>query len=133
MIINLLLKMQKSAWKIIGEGIKMIERKKQSIFELLDNLRGQPLSESEKLYREIIAQISGEIMAYRKENNLTQEQLAKKLGISQEMVSRIESGKENLSLRRLVEISLKLGGKLRLSLGILRDEFEDNTYASFQG
>ncbi|MCD6546244.1 MAG: helix-turn-helix domain-containing protein [Thermotogae bacterium] len=106
----------------------MVERKKQSIFELLDNLREQPLSETEKLYKEIIAQISGEIMVYRKEHNLTQEQLADILGVSQEMVSRIESGKENLSLKRLVEISLKLGGKPKVSLGILKDQFESDCY-----
>jgi len=50
----------------------------------------------------------------RRDNNLTQKELAKKLNVSQQLVSRIEIGRENLSLRTLKEFAWKLGKKLAI-------------------
>ncbi|WP_241208645.1 helix-turn-helix domain-containing protein [Thermotoga sp. Cell2] len=61
-------------------------------------------------------------MAYRKKYNLTQKELAEKLGISQSMVSKIETGEKNVSVKVLAKIVAALGGKLKISLGILPEE-----------
>jgi len=43
---------------------------------------------------------------------MTQQQLAQELGLSQALVSRIERGGENISLREVVRILASLGGEL---------------------
>jgi len=48
----------------------------------------------------------------RKKNNLTQNALADKLKVSQQIISRIESGRENISLLTLRKITSELGAKI---------------------
>lgn len=48
----------------------------------------------------------------REVTGMTQSQLAEELGISQALVSRIERGEENISLRTVVQILSSLGGEL---------------------
>lgn len=55
-------------------------------------------------YNEILLIISKELIKYRDENKLKQEDLAKKLGISQVMVSKMESGKYNYTIKSLVNL-----------------------------
>lgn len=55
-------------------------------------------------YRDVLFVISKEIVDYRERNNLTQQQLATKLNITQEMVSKIESGRYNISVEKLVSL-----------------------------
>ena len=52
-----------------------------------------------------------EIRRVRRQEGLSQEQLAQKADISQQLVSRIEKGKENISLITLKKISCALGRK----------------------
>lgn len=52
-----------------------------------------------------------EIRRVRKEEGLSQERLAQKANISQQLISRIEKGKENISLITLKKISGALGRK----------------------
>jgi DNA-binding XRE family transcriptional regulator len=56
--------------------------------------------------------IGMEIRRVRREDGLSQEQLAQKADISQQLVSRIEKGKENISLITLKKISGALGRKV---------------------
>lgn len=56
----------------------------------------------------------GKIKALRKQKNLTQEMLADALGISQQMISRIESGRENISLLTLKKVIDKLGARIEI-------------------
>jgi transcriptional regulator with XRE-family HTH domain len=49
---------------------------------------------------------------FRKARNVTQEQLAKRLRISQERVSQIESGAETISVDRLLDFADALGIRL---------------------
>ena len=55
-------------------------------------------------YKDILFIISNEIAKYREENRLNQEELAEKLDITQAMVSKIESGKYNHTIKSLVNI-----------------------------
>lgn len=70
------------------------------------------------LFYDLLAQIGGELIDYRLRNGLTQEDIAKKLGISQVRVSKIENGEWNPSLKTLAMYISKLGGKVKLDLGL---------------
>lgn len=59
-------------------------------------------------YNEVLFIISKEVLNYRDKNNLKQEDLAKKLNITQVMVSKIESGRYNFTIRFLVNLWNKL-------------------------
>lgn len=58
--------------------------------------------------------ISKLIKEIRKNNNLTQKELADKLEITQAMVSKLESGEYNPSIGFLFKIASKLGWKFQL-------------------
>ena len=57
-------------------------------------------------------EIGQRIKTLRKDRKLTQEMLSKKLNISQQMISRIESGGENISILTLKKIIEKLGANI---------------------
>src|SRR5438132_12091083 len=57
----------------------------------------------------ILASIAREIVAERKAAGLTQQQLAKRAGLRQETLSRIESGKHTPTLKTLKKIDRALG------------------------
>lgn len=59
-------------------------------------------------YNEILFIISKELVNYRDQNNLKQEDLAKKLDMSQVMISKMESGKYNYTIKGLVKLWNKL-------------------------
>ena len=65
---------------------------------------------------EFCGAIAEKIKAIRKQKGITQSSLAKKLKVSQQMVSRIEKGKENISLLTLKNIVDGLGAKLHLEI-----------------
>jgi len=101
-------------------------KKYDNTFDLLEDLgKGTKIQfdEEERIFIDAMAQIAGQLMAYRKEHNLTQKDLAEKLGISQAMVSKIERGK-NVSIRVLSRIVSKLGGRLEVSLGISKEAIQ---------
>jgi len=92
--------------------------KLKDIFDLISELRGETLSKAENLILDIRADIAGKLLAYSKEHNLTQEELAKKLEMPLEYVDGIESGMVNLLIGELVDIAVKLGGSLKIELDI---------------
>ncbi len=57
----------------------------------------------------ILASIAREIVADRKSAGLTQQELAKRAGIRQETLSRIESGKHLPTMKTLKKIDRALG------------------------
>jgi transcriptional regulator with XRE-family HTH domain len=59
----------------------------------------------ETIQNEIFRQVD----AYLKENNMTQTQLAEKLGVTKGYISQIMKGEFNYTLKKLIEISLALG------------------------
>lgn len=64
----------------------------------------------ETLY-DLYYKVSTAIFDYRIRNKLSQKQLAEKLGITQAMVSKLESGDYNYTLEQLWKVSSKLGLK----------------------
>lgn len=56
-----------------------------------------------------------EIAAIRREQRLSQKNLAKKIGISQQLISRIEKGMENISLATLTKVARALNKRAEIS------------------
>lgn len=71
----------------------------------------------EKEFREVAEELDiiAEITKVRKELGLTQEQVAQKAGVAQQVVSRMENRENSPNLRNLIKISKALGLKLRIA------------------
>ena len=91
-------------------------------WDLIDKLVDNDLKQLFEL-DDILVDISLKIINYRIDNNLSQKQLAKKLGISQSMVSKLESGEYNPTVEQLWKISKKLGWSFKV---VVEDEKSDN-------
>ena len=83
-------------------------------WDTIYRLGGKEGNESVDLY-DIYYRISTTIFNYRMKHKLTQKQLARKLGVTQAMVSKLESGDYNYTVEQLWKISRKLGFKLNIS------------------
>ena len=70
---------------------------------------------------ELLYVISKNIITYRKENNLTQEELAKKINVNQTMISKLESGNYNPTFKQIYKITKKLTGSIELFNKILEE------------
>lgn len=73
-------------------------------------------NESVKAKRAFCKVIAEKIKSARKQKGLTQEQLARKLHISQQVISRIEKGGENISLLTLKKIADGLGADIQIKI-----------------
>ena len=77
--------------------------------------RGIRFKEKKEGFRdELCKRVGDDIRKIRKEKELSQRALAEKLGVSQQLISRIEQGKENISLITLKNIFNGLGKKIRI-------------------
>lgn len=95
-------------WQAIYE--KLQEKYKKKGIIILKKIRiAKPQDEFCKL-------IADKIRTTRKQKGLTQHALAKRLKISQQMISRIENGRENVSILTLKNIVNSLGAKLILDI-----------------
>ena len=63
---------------------------------------------------ELLVDIACEFINYRAAHGMTQKDLAKKLGITQAMVSKLESGEYNPTVKMLFEIAQKLSWSFSL-------------------
>ena len=70
----------------------------------------------------VMTDISAALINYRADNSLSQKELAEKLECSQAMVSKIESGDYNFTIRKLFDVVNKLGGRVSLEI-----DFKDGT------
>lgn len=73
-------------------------------------------------FDDILYNISMKIFDYRTSHDLSQKELAKKLEVTQAMVSKLESGQYNPSVEQLWKISKKLNLKFTISLEAKEDE-----------
>lgn len=70
---------------------------------------------------EIFFSISKVIIEYRKESNITQTELAEKIGVNQTMISKIESGKYNPTFKQIYKISRRLTNSNEMFKNILKE------------
>lgn len=113
-------------------GIKKIMRRNtwndpriifwQAIYEkLLDDFRRKGIKftkreKAAKPFNELSKDIGDTLRDIRKEKKLTQAQLAEKLGVSQQIISRIEKGRENVTISTLKEITKALRSNLKITI-----------------
>ncbi|MGB9680335.1 MAG: helix-turn-helix domain-containing protein [Thermoanaerobacteraceae bacterium] len=90
-------------------------------WKLIDDLADESTKEKFGL-DDILYEISMKIYEFRVKNDLTQKQLAEKLGITQSMVSKLESGQYNPTIEQLWKISKKLGWNFKIIFGEEDDE-----------
>ena len=65
---------------------------------------------------ELCQAVGGKIENIRKQKGFTQKQLAKKMKVSQQLISRAESGRENISLITLKKIVSSLGSEILIDI-----------------
>lgn len=70
---------------------------------------------------EILYTISEFIIKYRKENEITQTELAEKLKVNQPMIAKLESGNYNATFNMIHEISRKLSNSSEIFIKILEN------------
>jgi len=73
----------------------------------------------------LLVDIACEFIKYRDENGLTQTDLANKLGITQAMVSKLESGDYNPTVKTLFEIARKLKWNFKMEMNAPKDYNND--------
>lgn len=72
-------------------------------------------------FEEVLFAISEYIINYRKENKLTQKELAEKLKVNQTMISKLESGDYNPTFKQIYNMSQKLMNSSDLFVNILKN------------
>lgn len=72
-------------------------------------------------YEQILLSISKTITRYRKDNKLTQKELAEILDINQVMISKLERGNYNPTIKLLHTVSRKLTNSSDLFINMLKD------------
>ncbi|MDD5692446.1 MAG: helix-turn-helix transcriptional regulator [Candidatus Omnitrophica bacterium] len=83
--------------------------------DLREKLKNAEFKRLYELERAKVA-LAQKIAELREENHLNQADLAKKLGVSQQFISQIESGEgSNLTLKTLLRLATTLGRGLRIS------------------
>lgn len=89
----------------------------KNAFEAVEQIcDGLPYTAEDRYY-EMLDNISIAVVEYRVSHNLSQQQLAAQIGVSQAMVSKYESGDYNISLKALVELFDKLSIPFELKFG----------------
>lgn len=114
----------------------------KSGYDFLDKYCEEPMKERIGLY-DIYYEISTRIFDFRITNGLSQKKLAEVLGVTQAMVSKLESGEYNYTIEQLWKISKKLNWKLNVSfegpqssnysVGYNDDEKQEQSSVSFYG
>ena len=93
-------KTQSAVMNWMDEQLEQNSRLRQQVEELLNEMR-----------------IEQDLLALRQRKGLSQQQLAKTLGVSQPAIAKIESGKvKNLELRTAVRYATALGGSVRIEV-----------------
>lgn len=64
-------------------------------------------------FEEIIIQFGRNIKAERVRLGLSQEVLAERMGVNPQYISRVECGRANMSLKKIVELTNYLGADLK--------------------
>lgn len=93
--------------------------------EILYNFDMSEISSNIDMYYELSYELATYIFDYRIKNKLSQKALAKKLGIKQPMVSKLESGSYNITLENLCNVMAKLNTQIELNF-TLKTELTSN-------
>ncbi|MDP3143175.1 MAG: helix-turn-helix transcriptional regulator [Candidatus Omnitrophota bacterium] len=78
----------------------------------------KPIDAEPPVANELAGEMAQKIIAMRKQKGFTQQDLARRSGFSQQMISRIEKGRQNISLSTLKKIADSLECRVGLDLHI---------------
>ncbi|MDD3894778.1 MAG: helix-turn-helix transcriptional regulator [Syntrophomonadaceae bacterium] len=96
-------------------------KKLPDAWEMIDRLSEED-NEKDELY-DIYYRISTALFDYRLKHDLSQKKLAERLGVTQPMVAKLESGDYNYTIEQLWKIAGKLGFKFNIEFKELEQEF----------
>ena len=97
--------------------------KLKNVWSFFDEYCDEPMKECVGLY-DIYYEISSKLFDYRTANGWSQKKLAEVLGVTQAMVSKLESGEYNYTIEQLWKIAKKLGWTLNISFeGAQQDNY----------
>lgn len=82
------------------------------------------LSELDRKKNRVLAHISVMIRKNRREKRMSQTELANMLNVSQPVISKIESGEENISIERLIEVADALGCDVNIEMRPREPQYE---------
>ena len=91
-------------------------------WEMIDLLEGKEASKKDSLY-DIYYKISTALFDYRLKHKLSQKKLAEKLGVTQPMVTKLESGDYNYTIEQLWKIATKLNFELKIDFKEIELEY----------
>ena len=110
----------------VGDGNKrMVTENPEPLFKRDSDLLLESADDDTRFELNLIGvmtDISAALINYRADNSLSQKELAEKLECSQAMVSKIESGDYNFTIRKLFDVVNKLGGRVSFEI-----DFKDDT------
>ena len=106
------LKEKRRASRYNNQLKKEVSDMQENVNEVKEDVEAENLDYPYKTLDEAIAQI----IRARKEQNMTQAELAKRVGTQKSNISRLESGNYNPSLNFLVKVAESLGKKLSVQL-----------------
>lgn len=95
-------------------------------WEMVERLSEEGSNEKDELH-DIYYKISIALFDYRLKYDLSQKKLAEKLGVTQPMVAKLESGDYNYTVEQL----WKLANKLNFNFSIDFDEIKQDEYSIF--
>lgn len=79
--------------------------------EIPDSFEGRAAFEQERLSRQIVDGVEG----FMRDHGVSQQELARTLGVSEGRVSQVLSGEQNLTLKTLAGLAAALGGHFHIS------------------
>lgn len=92
---------------------------------VIERLGGVGANEQDSLY-DIYYKISIALFDYRQKHKLSQKQLAEKLGVTQPMVAKLESGDYNYTVEQLWKVATKLNFSFNINF---EEKVEYSVYA----
>jgi len=112
------------SWGVGDSKRKMITENPEPLFRRDSELLLELADDDTRLELNLISvmtDIAAALINYRVENALSQKELAKRLECSQAMVSKIESGDYNFTIRKLFDIVNKLNGHVSVRIDFSDD------------
>lgn len=112
------------SWGVGDSKRKMITENPEPLFRRDSELLLELADDDTRLELNLLSvmtDIAAALINYRVENTLSQKELAKRLECSQAMVSKIESGDYNFTIRKLFDIVNKLNGHVSVRIDFSDD------------
>lgn len=84
--------------------------------EVYKILEGSDKKDSASLQVEIMSSLSDFLKTYRKKNHITNQELAGRCGITTSIMSRVESGYQNITVETLCKVLAEIGATVTFSI-----------------